>query len=98
MMTFKVEYDSILSKELHVIINDIISFPLIIYDPMITKMHKVKNNSIQDILKDDKYQLLINPPEAQQSDWTWETFNGGIKFIGQINEAFIPFNMEFWLS
>ena len=38
-MTFEVQYDSILSRELHVLVHDATEMPVIINDPMITEMH-----------------------------------------------------------
>jgi len=38
-MTHKVEYDSLLSTELHVFAEDIRQMPVVIEDPMITELH-----------------------------------------------------------
>lgn len=92
-MTHKVEYDSLLSTELHVFAEDIRQMPVVIEDPMITELHQL-NDGLMDAEKAPK----IDPQSAQMSDWSWETYRGGIKFIGQLDPMSVPFCMDFWLK
>ena len=48
-MTFEVQYDSILSRELHVLVHDATDMPVIINDPMITEMHQVEQASLPNM-------------------------------------------------
>lgn len=92
-MTYKVEYESLLSTELHVFVDDIMQMPIVIEDHMITELHQVN-----DGLLDNEKAPKIEPAQAQMSDWSWETYKGGIKFIGQLDPMSVPCHMEFWLK
>lgn len=99
-MTFEVLYDSILSKELHVLVHDVTDLPLVIRDPMITEMHVIMNNAgvMNLILHDSEKNFKVTPSEAQASDWIWETSKGEIRFTGMIDKNFAPCEMDFWLT
>ena len=97
-MTFEVLYDSILSKELHVLVHDVTDLPLVIRDPMITELHTVMNNAdIMNLISSGK-NFKVTPNEAQASDWLWETSKGEIRFTGMIDKNFAPCEMDFWLT
>lgn len=91
-MTFEVEYESILSRELHIKIHDVTRMPIVIEHPMITKLHTIENNWLEV-----KYSFKIVPQEAQGSDWNWETENGRLVFHGTLNEMFVPCEIDLWL-
>lgn len=92
-MTYKVEYESLVSNELHVSVSDITQLPIVIEDKMITELHNV-NDGLFEPEKAPK----VTPAEAQVSDWFWETNNGKIGIIGEINPINGPCNLEFWLK
>ena len=49
MMTFEIQYDSILSRELHVLVHDATDMPVIINDQMINEMHQVEQVSLPNM-------------------------------------------------
>lgn len=98
-MTFEIEYESILSRELHIKIHDVTEMPIVIRDPMITELHTVvNNNSIQTLIgSDPRKNFGVEPYEAQASDWIWETSKGELRFTGVINKQFTPCEIDLWL-
>lgn len=72
--------------------------PIVIADRMITELHQVVGTDAKELFVTEEQQFKVTPPEAQGSDWTWETFNGGMRILGKINPEFRPFEMEFWLK
>ena len=49
-MTVEVLYDSILSKELHILVHDAMELPIIINHPMITELHQVEEVQVPDMM------------------------------------------------
>ena len=49
-MTIEVLYDSILSKELHILVHDAMELPIIINHPMITELHQVEEVQVPDVM------------------------------------------------
>jgi len=92
-MTYKVDFDSILSTQLHVFVEDIRQMPIVVENAMITELHQL-NDGLLDAEKAPK----IDPLSAQMSDWSWETYKGGIKIIGQMDPMSLPCSMDFWLK
>lgn len=91
-MTYRVECENPLLSEVHVIVEDVKSMPIIIYDQLITELHSVVNGMIES----DKSFTII-PREMQIGEWTWETFRGGIKIMGKVDTNYIPATLDFWL-
>ena len=48
-MTFEIQYDNILSRELHILVHDVTSMPITIKDPMITELHQVEYQMMPDM-------------------------------------------------
>ncbi len=92
-MIYKVETVNALLGELHVTASDISKMPIIIEDPLITELHV-----IDDGLFDPEKAFKTDPREVQTGDWNWETYRGGIIFLGKVNPEYFPFSIEFYLK
>ena len=100
-MTYEVLYDSPLATDLHILIHEATSLPIVINHQMITEHHTVKESNAMIGMMfpvPGEQSFKVDPPEAQSSDWIWETFNNGIRISGMVDVMHTPFEVDFWLQ